>query len=307
MVRIGTALFGRRTRPTQRPAQHGCGVIRGMSFQQLQWASSGAATWRRRSPAGCCAAVMRPTRSALPNRPPLSASAGLRFIRLVNVSADNAGIAADGRSAGTRREAADHAGSARWHRRGHAACHAARGIDRRRCAAGFACARFRAPTCPWCASCRTSRRWSAPACRCSSPPRRSAARSGAQALYLAACHGRSALDRRRNPDGCRHRRLGQRSGLLLPAHGAHGARGRGARTAATTWCACWCARRRSARRVRRCSPDTDLAALRASVTSPGGTTAAALAVFEQAGFPDTLRRALTAARDRGVELGRASR
>jgi pyrroline-5-carboxylate reductase len=49
-----------------------------------------------------------------------------------------------------------------------------------------------------------------------------------------------------------------------------------------------------------------LADLRAAVTSPGGTTAAALAVLDQAGIRDALKRALTAARDRGVELGRGS-
>ncbi len=48
----------------------------------------------------------------------------------------------------------------------------------------------------------------------------------------------------------------------------------------------------------------DLAALRRSVTSPGGTTAAALAVMEQAGIHETLHRALVAARDRSSELGR---
>jgi pyrroline-5-carboxylate reductase len=53
--------------------------------------------------------------------------------------------------------------------------------------------------------------------------------------------------------------------------------------------------------------DTDLVALRASVTSPGGTTAAALAVLEQAGIRNIVERAITAARDRGVELGRGSR
>jgi pyrroline-5-carboxylate reductase len=52
------------------------------------------------------------------------------------------------------------------------------------------------------------------------------------------------------------------------------------------------------------TPASDLAALRASVTSPGGTTAAALAVLEQAGIRDILKRALTAARDRGAQLGR---
>jgi len=53
-------------------------------------------------------------------------------------------------------------------------------------------------------------------------------------------------------------------------------------------------------------PEKDVVALRAGVTSPGGTTAAALAVMEQAGIRDILRRALTAARDRGAELGRGS-
>lgn len=48
----------------------------------------------------------------------------------------------------------------------------------------------------------------------------------------------------------------------------------------------------------------DVAELRRSVTSPGGTTAAALAIMEQAGLRDTLRRALLAARDRSIELGR---
>jgi pyrroline-5-carboxylate reductase len=49
---------------------------------------------------------------------------------------------------------------------------------------------------------------------------------------------------------------------------------------------------------------TDLPALRAGVTSPGGTTAAAITVLEQAGFREIMGRALTAARDRGVVLGR---
>lgn len=50
--------------------------------------------------------------------------------------------------------------------------------------------------------------------------------------------------------------------------------------------------------------DGDLAGLRQSVTSPGGTTAAALAVMEAAELRATLRRALLAARDRCIELGR---
>lgn len=44
--------------------------------------------------------------------------------------------------------------------------------------------------------------------------------------------------------------------------------------------------------------------LRARVTSKGGTTAAALAAFEEAGFPDIVGRAMTAARDRARELGK---
>lgn len=46
------------------------------------------------------------------------------------------------------------------------------------------------------------------------------------------------------------------------------------------------------------------ALLRERVTSPGGTTAAALSVFEERGFSDLITAALVAARDRGVELGR---
>jgi pyrroline-5-carboxylate reductase len=48
----------------------------------------------------------------------------------------------------------------------------------------------------------------------------------------------------------------------------------------------------------------DLAQLRKNVTSPGGTTAAALAVFESAGLRDIVERALVNARDRGREIAR---
>jgi pyrroline-5-carboxylate reductase len=51
------------------------------------------------------------------------------------------------------------------------------------------------------------------------------------------------------------------------------------------------------------SSDEALAALRKRVTSPGGTTAAALAALEAEGIRDMFRKALTAARDRSVELG----
>ena len=46
--------------------------------------------------------------------------------------------------------------------------------------------------------------------------------------------------------------------------------------------------------------------LRVAVTSPGGTTAAGLAVLAEGGFRDLLRRVVVAARDRSIELGRPS-
>jgi pyrroline-5-carboxylate reductase len=46
----------------------------------------------------------------------------------------------------------------------------------------------------------------------------------------------------------------------------------------------------------------DAGALRESVTSPGGTTAAALRVYEHDGFEQMVIDSIRAARDRGVEL-----
>lgn len=48
----------------------------------------------------------------------------------------------------------------------------------------------------------------------------------------------------------------------------------------------------------------EAAELRGRVTSPGGTTAAALEVFEEGDFEGLVERALFAARERSVELGR---
>jgi pyrroline-5-carboxylate reductase len=50
-------------------------------------------------------------------------------------------------------------------------------------------------------------------------------------------------------------------------------------------------------------PGAEAATLRQQVTSPGGTTAAALSVLEQGGWAALMERAMTAARDRGRELG----
>jgi pyrroline-5-carboxylate reductase len=49
-------------------------------------------------------------------------------------------------------------------------------------------------------------------------------------------------------------------------------------------------------------PGADLAALRASVTSKGGTTAAALATFEDQGLERVVAAAVAAAVQRGREL-----
>ncbi|MFZ9986407.1 MAG: pyrroline-5-carboxylate reductase [Candidatus Nanopelagicales bacterium] len=51
-------------------------------------------------------------------------------------------------------------------------------------------------------------------------------------------------------------------------------------------------------------PGADAGVLRQQVTSPGGTTAAALAVFDEADLMGLVARAMEAARDRGRELGR---
>ena len=45
--------------------------------------------------------------------------------------------------------------------------------------------------------------------------------------------------------------------------------------------------------------------LREMVTSPGGTTAAGLAVFDEKKFKDTVKAAIIAARNRSEELGRS--
>ena len=49
-----------------------------------------------------------------------------------------------------------------------------------------------------------------------------------------------------------------------------------------------------------------LSELRRRVTSPGGTTAAALAKFDELGLAEVLKAGLAAARDRSIELAKAS-
>ena len=50
--------------------------------------------------------------------------------------------------------------------------------------------------------------------------------------------------------------------------------------------------------------DVDLVELRRRVTSPGGTTQAAVEHFEQAGLRDMIRGAMQAAADRAAEMAR---
>ena len=50
--------------------------------------------------------------------------------------------------------------------------------------------------------------------------------------------------------------------------------------------------------------DKSLSQLRDMVTSPGGTTAAGLEVFESRGLTEIIREGVGAAHDRGVELGK---
>jgi len=47
-----------------------------------------------------------------------------------------------------------------------------------------------------------------------------------------------------------------------------------------------------------------LLSLREKVTSPGGTTAAAITSFQSSGFEDIVKKAVIASIDRGIELGK---
>lgn len=58
-----------------------------------------------------------------------------------------------------------------------------------------------------------------------------------------------------------------------------------------------------AARLAQATPEKDLATLRKEVTSPGGTTAAAINSFKNNDFESTVRQAVDAAFKRGIELG----
>jgi pyrroline-5-carboxylate reductase len=52
-------------------------------------------------------------------------------------------------------------------------------------------------------------------------------------------------------------------------------------------------------------PAADPAALRRAVTSPNGTTERAIAVFDEAGLPETVARGARAAAERAAEISRS--
>ena len=159
------------------------------------------------------------------------------------------------------------------------------------------------PPAPSCAPCRTCRRASAAA-----PPERprtrrcrAGQRGRAQALLTAT--GARRVARGRGSDRRGHGRLRLRAGLRLPARRSLG-RGRRSRRACRprsrrgSPAPPWQDRARSSTRARVAADQ-----LRRDVTSPGGTTAAALAVLMRAdGMPALLREAVAAAKRRAGEL-----
>jgi pyrroline-5-carboxylate reductase len=116
----------------------------------------------------------------------------------------------------------------------------------------------------------------------------------ALAETLMAAVGEVVRSGRRAPDRRGHRRLRLRPGLCLPPDRGAGGGGRGRGPAARQWRCNWPAPRSAGRGNWPPVPDT-AAQLRVNVTSPGGTTAAALAVLMD---PDTGLPALMAAPSR---------
>ncbi len=114
---------------------------------------------------------------------------------------------------------------------------------------------------------------------------------------------RGDVDRGRELDGCRHRGVRQRAGLCVPARRMS----RGSRTRGGARCRAreqvGASDRLWRRRAPEPAPTSARAKLRENVTSPKGTTAAALEVLMgKGGFKELLIRAVAAAAKRSREL-----
>ena len=115
-------------------------------------------------------------------------------------------------------------------------------------------------------------------------------------------HRPDGLDRRRSPDGRGHRSLRQRPGLFLPADGGDGRLRPCARASAPMPHAHPGVEHRARCCAHGQEGSEDPATLRERVTSPGGTTQAALEQFETGGFRALVDAAITRATERGREL-----
>ena len=154
----------------------------------------------------------------------------------------------------------------------------------------------------WCAPCRTRRPPSAAA----SPwpcPMPMCPRASASTPVTCSPPRQRRMGERRGADGRGHRRLGIRPGLCVPAGGGDDASGDRRRPAGRRWPRGSRARRWPAPASSCTAPSSKPRRLRQNVTSPGGTTAAALSVLMgPGGFERLLTEAIAAATRRSREL-----
>ena len=186
-----------------------------------------------------------------------------------------------------RGQAAERAGGACRRSRPMSARHA--GASRSWPAARSAFCKAHLPPAPRsCAPCRTRRPRSAAASRSPSPTRKSRARQRKLATDLLAAIGAVEWVERRRPDGRGHRGVRLRAGLRFPAGGSDDQGRHRRRPAGRRSPRGWRAKPSPAPASCCTAPTLDAATLRQNVTSPGGTTAAALDVLMGPGGFDAL-------------------